>query len=164
MASDGKRLLEADAFLALFPEFQPLVAEGNLQKTRLKAFADVCLCSENVPQAFPSMTEDSPLNYLKGLYVAHCLTLSGISRAASSTAQGDEASISIAEGGISIGASRVGYSEFLGDPYLSRTKYGSLYAHFKRSNRIPFDTAGAFMGRINVSGSVDTLYSEIFGN
>lgn len=119
-----------DQLIARFPEFNSYDFTPE-QLTAFKLWIPV------VSEAFqPSEVSgsDEMLLHIKCLYVAHLALLTWLPRNGLSPAivLGDNSGQTASEGKISVSYSRIGYAQFLNDPFLSLTMYGSELAHYLR--------------------------------
>ncbi len=86
-------------------------------------------------EPFDSYSTDTQ-SYILHLYIAHVAELSFLPRHGKIPQMvfGDQSSASVSEGAFSATYNRINYDEFMTDPYLSITAYGSELAHYIRKS------------------------------
>ena len=124
--------LSYDQLIENLPEF----AEYKLTDTKRTAFKKwISIISKNFD---PSLAGDDTETrvYAHSLYVAHLARLNWLPNngLVPAIVLGDNTSQNASEGSVSVSYSRISYSEFLTDPYLSLTSYGSQLAYILRAN------------------------------
>ena len=127
--------LTYDQFIVHRPEF----SKYELDATQLAAFrAWIPIISKTFDPASAG-EDDDVQTYAWTLYVAHIALLTWLPRngLAPAIVLGDNSSQNASEGKISVSYSRISYSDFLLDPYLSLTQYGGELAFLIRSNAGP---------------------------
>lgn len=124
--------LTYDQFVENLPEFKKYTLPEDV-KTAFEKF--ISITSKTFDPINLSDEEETRI-YLSCLYVAHISLLTFLPRnkITSEIAFGDLASQSASEGSVSFNYNRPSYSEFLTDPYLALTKYGSELAFHMRQN------------------------------
>ena len=123
-----------EVFLENLPEFKK--HEEKMTPSLIKAFSRwvEMISGEGFDASKASDTDEGRI-YAQCLYVAHVARLNWLPRneIVPAILIGDGASQGGSEGGVSFSFSRIAYSAFLTDPYLSLTSYGSELAHMLRS-------------------------------
>ena len=122
-----------DTFIENLPEF----TKYNFDDDQLESFKKwIELISENFPGVGGS---EKMLAYTKSLYVAHYAILHWLpaNGLAPALVLGDNSSQSAGEGSINVSYSRISQSDFLLDPHMSLSNYGSQLASFIRSHSGP---------------------------
>ena len=124
--------LTYDQFVENLPEFKKYTLSEDV-KTAFEKFISITSKSFN---PINLSNEEEVQTYLSSLYIAHISLLTFLPRnkITPEIAFGDLDSQSASEGSITFGYKRPSYSEFLTDPYLALTKYGSELAFHIRQN------------------------------
>ena len=119
-----------------FESFKEAVLNGFKAKQYMERFA---------------VTEYSQgtIDRIEGLLVAHIACIVFLSKEDGGNISGDEQSISWSSGGVNFSTSRIERAQFLRDPYLSRTRYGSELAFYLRQSGPAILTLGTDNSSIN---------------
>ena len=116
----------------VFDDAAPAIPE---ERTRFESFKNSVLDSIKIRQYMDRLStgySESTYERVQGLLVAHIASLVFLNKEAGGQISGDESSSSVSEGGLSVSTGRIGFDQFLQDPYLSRTRYGAELAFYLR--------------------------------
>ena len=136
-------IIFSDSTLAYTETQQPDPPE----RLRFESFKEAVLGTFKAKQYMEryAITEYSQgtIDRIEGLLVAHIACIVFLSKEAGGNISGDEQSISWSSGGVNFSTSRIQRDQFLRDPYLSRTRYGSELAFYLRKSGPGIITLGS---------------------